>query len=480
MTRQDVHGTSQIDEDGRKVSVLLPHEQADPAAERHAAPISDRVQALRFEKSRYQVKRPRRRRWLWLALLAILVGGGFYVGKETLSEMLVERQVSGVTATCERPLDVALDTNGYIIAHSLVKVGARVPGLIVELSVEEGQRVKKDQVIARLDDGQFAADLAQAKATLAVAVAQLAECRAGARPEDVNKARAALAEAEAQEQQMAKEAERANRLRNTISPSEYDRVTSGYDRSKAAAEQARQALRLVELGPRKERIAAAEAEVENAKAVVAKAQFFYDGTRVVSPIDGTVLRRSMELGEMIRLESLADSLCTIADLDALEAEIDIQERDLKEIRLGQRCLITTEAYPDHEYQGQLAWLAPVYNRQRGVRRAKAKILQGDELLAPDMNCRVQILRADQSAPAASLVHVPEEAVFEEDQQKFAFVLEGDVARRRAVQVGATRDAKVEVCDGIRDGEVVLLAGNQPLRDGQKVRAHVKHVKEKAK
>jgi len=480
MSAQVVPTTWDPDGDGHAAPELSSNDQVDPAADRRDTPISDRVRALHLQKSKLRVRRPRRRRWLWLTLLLLATGSGVYAYVQTGWSVFAEPQVSAVTAARERPLDIVLDANGYIIAHSLVKVGARVPGTIVELNIEEGQRVEKDQVMARLEDVRYRAELNQAKAALASARAQFEELKL-VRPEDIRRARAALEEAEAEEQHMAKEAERAERLKASISASEYGRVTSGCARAKAAAEEARQALRLVELGPREERRAAAEAEVERAQAAVDKAQFFYDGTQIVATISGTVLQRAMELGEMIHPDLLSNSLCTIADLDSLEAEIDIQERDLAEVRLGQPCLITTDAYPNREYQGKLGWLSPMYNRQRGVRRAKVEILQPDEFLAPDMNCRVKILRTAPAGDAPDVIRVPKEAILDNGEEKVAFVLEGEnVARRRTVEVGKTGGPKVEIRDGIAEGEIVLLAGNQPLEDGQKIRPRREPEKKRVK
>jgi len=238
--------------------------------------------------------------------------------------------------------------------------------------------------------------------------------------------------------------------------------------------QAREGVKLLERGPRPERLAAMAAEVDRAKALVAKAEYFFDGTQIRAPVDGTVLQKSVELGESLRNEALAgNSFCTLADLTQLQAEIDIQERDLAAIRVGQPCLVIPEAYPDREYVGRLEWMSPVYNRQRGVRRVKIEITKPDELLAPDMNCRVQVLSKAPPAESAKVVRLPVDAVRGEGNTQFVWLFEDGVARRREVRLGSSADGKVEIREGLKEGETVLLPGDQPLSEGQTVRVRAK-------
>jgi HlyD family secretion protein len=329
-------------------------------------------------------------------------------------------------------------------------------------------------VLARLDDGQYRADLDQAQAARSSAQAALAEAKLGAREEEINRARALLAQAEAQRELADSQLRRAEKLKSSISPAELERAQAMAHEAEAAVAQAREGVKLLERGPRPERLAALAAEVDRAKALVAKAEYFFDGTQIRAPVDGTVLQKSVELGESLRNEALAgNSFCTLADLTQLQAEIDIQERDLAAIRVGQPCLVIPEAYPDREYVGRLEWMSPVYNRQRGVRRVKIEITKPDELLAPDMNCRVQVLSKAPPAESAKVVRLPVDAVRGEGNTQFVWVFEDGVARRRDVRLGSSAEGKVEIREGLKEGETVLLPGNQPLSEGQTVRVRAK-------
>jgi HlyD family secretion protein len=452
-----------------------PNGDGSPAIElpgRGDAMLSERVRALRLDKGKAFVRR-RRRRWPWFVALAILLAGGFAAQRYVGGRRGPVEEVEAVVATSERPLDVALDTTGYVIAHCVVKINSRIPGRVVELRAAEGDKVSAGQLLIRLDDEQYRDDLEQAKAAQASAQAALDELRHRARPEEVRKARAAVEQAEAQLDLSTRELDRAQQIKDVLTPNEFDRLVSSKAQAAASVDQFRQALRLVELGAREERIAVATADVESARAAVAKAQFFIDNARITTPVGGVMLQRNVELGEMIRPESPTGSLCSVADLGWLEAEIDVQERDLGDVRRGQPCLVTPDAYSDREYAGRVDWFAPSFNRQRGVRQVKVKIERPDEMLAPDMNCRVQILRQAPPTDRRMAVLVPQAAV---QNGNSLWIIEDESARRRTVELGAVLGDRVEVARGIDAGAVVLLPGDKRLDDGQRVIPRMKVAK----
>jgi RND family efflux transporter MFP subunit len=305
-----------------------------------------------------------------------------------------------------------------------------------------------------------------------VAEAKSQELKKGAREEELLQGRAGVAEAEARRAAMEAEFKRLESLTGAIAPSQLDSARASFLAAKAMAEKAGHALRLLELGAREEQLAALAAEVDRAKAAVAKAQYFYDGTSIHAPVAGTVLERTVEVGETLRVEALTTSLCRIADLEQLEAEIEIPERDLAAIKLGQPCRISTESYPDLQYKGQLDWLAPMHDRARGIRQAKITIADADEKLAPDMNCHVQVY-AQEPQESRRVVRLPLAAIDRQGYRAFVYVLQNEAARRREVELGALGEGQVEIAKGLEPGEIVLLPGDRPLRDGQRVEARVK-------
>jgi len=439
--------------------------------------MSERVQALRLDKGPILERRPRHRlRWLLLVLL-LLIAAAAYHRRDRLRERFASfaptTEFAAVTASEEAPVDIVLNTTGYVVSHSVVHVGSRVPGIIVQLDIEEGDTVEKGQVLAKLDDHQYRAELSHAKASLAAAEAQLAEYRNGAREEDILKARAAVKQAQARRDLMDEEFARAKKLQGSLSQTEFARAKSNALEASAAVDQATYALRLVELGARKERLDALQADVERAKALVEKAQYLFDSTTIISPLKGKVIERKAEVGQALLTETLATSLCRLADFSRLEVEIDIPERDLGEIRLAQPCQLITEAYPDRKYRGQLAWLAPVFNRQRAIRQAKITILDPDDKLAPDMNCQVQVLAQEMPQNPKKVLRLPSAAIDRQGGKAFVYVVQNDKAFRREIQIEqSTPSSRVEVRQGLTQGEIVLLPGNTPVRDGQPVRVRL--------
>jgi len=394
-----------------------------PAAEERALRISERVQTLRLEKQPDDPPHPRRR-WWWLLLL-LIVGGGATLAyrSDVLRDLSGPLELESVIVTHQQPPDVVLDTTGNVVAPVTVQITPQVSGRVVELHREVQKKVRKDELLLRIDDEQYRAELEQAQAMLSEAKARL--------------------------DRLTKELKRAEELKDVIPPAEYDQTEAG----------------------RRE----AQAAVEKAAALVRKAQFFHNCTQIRSPIDGTVLQRSVELGEIILIQPgvFAKSIASVADLSQLEVEIEIQERDLAAIRVGQACLVIPDAYPVRQYRGRLDRLAPVLSRERGSRQANIVLTQPDNWLAANMNCRVQVLREEPPKTRQDVARVPQEAVVMQDGEPFVFVAHDGTAQRRSVRLGAAQHGVIEVLQGLTDGEEVLLPGDRDLAEGQPVRTRPK-------
>lgn len=407
----------------------IPPAGDDPAAEDRTLRISERVQTLRLEKTPDDLRR-RRRRWPWLLLLLLILGVGATLAyqSDVLRGLSGPVEVESVIVTRTQPPDVVLDTTGNVVAPVTVQITPQVSGRVVELNLEVQKKVRKDELLLRIDDQQYRAELEQATAM--------------------------LSEAQARLDRLTKELKRAEGLKDVIPPAEYDQIEAG----------------------RRE----AQAGVEKAEALVRKAQVFHGWTRICSPIDGTVLQRSVELGEIILIQPgvFAKSIASIADLRQLEVEIEIQERDLAAIRVGQDCLVTPDAYPDRQYRGRLDRLAPTLSRERGSRQANIVLTQPDDWLAANMNCRVQVLREAPPKTKPNVARIPQEAVVLEGERPFVFVAHDGTAQRRSVRLGAAERGAIEVLEGLTDGEEVLLPGDRDLEEGQRVRtrprAHANH------
>jgi multidrug efflux pump subunit AcrA (membrane-fusion protein) len=434
--------------------------------------ISDRVRSLTFEKPAVGSDGRRRgRRWL-LYFVLVLFAVGAVLWRQGFSRKLFAPQaveLKVVTVQSDLSSAIVLDTSGYLMAQMKVQMLPKIPGTILELHIDEGTKVKKGDLLVQLDAKELVADLAASKASLAQAKARLDELVAGALPDEINQAESLLTQAEARAKFALQDFERAQQLYGTISKQEFDRAKSNYDEAKANVDHQTHALTLLKKGPRVEQIAGAKADVARSQANVDRAQVWLDSTRIVSPINGTVLEKHAELGERVNPEIIAAGLCTVADLSEMEVEVDVQERELTNVSVGQPCRIEPEAYPGQFYQGRVARIMPVANRQRGVVQIRVKVINNDGKLLPDMNCRVVILKAESTFTPDDKLRVPATAILGEPDAPVLFVLDGPIARRRPVKLGATANGMVVVKEGLFPGERVAIPGDLSLGDGQLVK-----------
>jgi multidrug resistance efflux pump len=298
--------------------------------------------------------------------------------------------------------EVALESKGYIVAVHLILVSPKVGGMVTKLSFEEGTRVAKDDVLAELETIDYLADRDRAKATLELNRQRLLELENGNRPEEIEQTKHELEESEAQREQLYADWKRCSALKgaSALAPRELEQAYSAFKAMDRRVERLRQAHKLMRIGARAERIAAARAETQQAEADLAKAQWRLDNCRVLAPISGTVLSKKAEEGNMVNPSAfsngLAASLCEMADLSDLEVDLSIQERDIARVFQGQRCKVRAEAYADRVYEGTVSRLMPLADRAKGAIPVRVKVtVPRDEegvYLKPDMGAIVSFLK----------------------------------------------------------------------------------------
>lgn len=295
--------------------------------------------------------------------------------------------------------EVALESKGYIIPTHQILISPKVSGIVVELNIEEGQRVQQGDVLARIEDTDYKSDFDRAKATLKLAEERLAELEAGSRPEEISQANAELAEAKVQAEKFATDLERAKGLfrQRIIRDEELQDVQSKYDAQQRRVEKLQFALKLLDEGPRQERIRAARAEVSQATADVTKATWRLDNCTIRAPISGTILTKDAEEGNLVNPIAFSGSrsLCEMADLSGLEVDLSIVERDISKVFKGQKCVVKAEAYPEREYHGVVSRLMPIADRAKGAVSVRVRLTVPAEeegvYLKPDMSARVTFL-----------------------------------------------------------------------------------------
>jgi HlyD family secretion protein len=304
--------------------------------------------------------------------------------------------VAGTTASSG---SYALEAKGYIIPAHQILVSPKVNGMVVKLRIIESQRVSKGDILAELEDTEFRADRDRAKANLASAKENLAEFERGYRPEEIEQARADLAEAEAQLTQLHADFTRNAEMlaKKVVSRESYDSALSKYQAMDRRMQRLKLALKLMEEGPRIERINVARAQVGQAEAELAKAEWRLSNCVIRAPISGTILKKNAEEGSLVNPIAMQGfySLCEMADLSDLEVELMIQERDISKISTNQKCKVRAEAFPNRVYEGYVSRLMPTADRAKGAVPVRVKIkVPADEegiYLKPEMGAIVSFL-----------------------------------------------------------------------------------------
>jgi len=372
-----------------------------------------------------------------------------------------------------------LSASGYVVAHHKIAVGAKVMGRVAWIGVEKGDIVQEGQVLVRLEDSEFRAQVNQARANLAAAQARLDRLRTGSRPEEKLKDKAAVLQAEANLKNAEAEFQRAESLfrSGVSSKAELDRALAQRDTAAAMVQAARQSSAMTDIGPRKEEIRAGEAEVQQMKAALDYANTQLAATEIKAPVSGTVLQRIVERGEMVSPSAFGGSgartsVVDLADLTDLQVELDISQTDFARLKQSQRAEIIPEAYPNLRFTGFIAEIAPEANRAKSTVQIKVKVENPNEQLRPEMNARVNFL--SDKAPAGegksvARVLVPKAAVVKKDNSSFVFVVKGNRVEQRTIRTGEESADAYVVLDGLSGNESIAVAGIDKLSDGDRVK-----------
>ena len=235
-------------------------------------------------------------------------------------------------------------------------LGFKIPGRLSELLVDEGSRVKEGDVLARLDAAEIEAVVVQNRAVLSEAKTRLAELRAGLRPQEIAKAKAQVNLQAAELARQAKEFERAKILHENgaISTSQFDAAKSAFESRKALHRTALEELSLAREGARREEIEAAEEKVRQAKAALDAAGEKLRDTVLRAPMNGVILKKNTEKGEIVAAGIPA---VTLGDLDDPWIKVYVKEDRYGIVKLGQRAEVSVDSFPGKTYEGMVSYIA---------------------------------------------------------------------------------------------------------------------------
>ena len=377
---------------------------------------------------------PRGRRLLWAGaatLLAVAVALLLIWARRSGSVTLRAPEVTTTRVALVTPTQAStvLTASGYIVARSKAEISPKSVGRIAWLNLEEGQKVKKGELVARLESQELEAQKKQYVATKEQVLAQLENAK--------------------------RDRERAQALLS-------DKI--GTQQAFDAADAQVRSL---------------TAQIDSIEQQVRYTEELIKNAEIYSPIDGVVTVKKAFLGETVAPQgfggagSAGATFAVIVDLGSLEMEADINEQNLGKLSLGQPAEVTLDAYPDHPYKARLRQIVPTADRQKGSVKVKVELLDRDARVLPEMSCRVVFIDpgAKPSAGAAPKVMVPAASVVEVGGKKGALFVEGERALFRPLELGAVSGSQIEVRSGASGGEEIVAdaAGARTWRAEQKVR-----------
>jgi HlyD family secretion protein len=376
-----------------------------------------------------------------------------------------------------------LSATGYIVAHHTINVNSKVTGRLQWIGVEKGDKVKEGQVLVRLEDQEFRAAYLQAKGGVANAKAYLEELQHGSRPEEIQAAQHNLDEARATLSNDKLTLDRTKELAGAgvVSKQQLDDATAKFEADQQRANSLQRASEMAHIGPRPEEIARAQGALTQAQGQLDYAQAQLDATIIRAPVTGTILDRTAEKGELITAQFASaaaggpqGSVVSLADLNDLQVELDIAQADFARLSPSQKAIVTTDTYPDKQYDGQIAQISPEANRQKATVQVKVQVLNPGKYpeiqLRPEMNATVRFLANDQpktnSAPTG--VFVPSTAMRDRDGKKIVLIAFNGKALAREVHIVSQRSDGALV-DGLVGGENVITTAPATLKDGDRIK-----------
>ncbi|MCJ7783758.1 MAG: efflux RND transporter periplasmic adaptor subunit [Desulfobacterales bacterium] len=397
---------------------------------------------LKIDKSKV-VFRPRKRRRLiyWtLAIISIIILGLLY-GKGVFTPS-VQVQVATVSQFYPSQAFTMLNASGYVVAQRKSALASKVTGRLIWLGVEEGSPVKKDQVVARLENQDVSATRDQAEA-------------------NVNAARFTLEQAQADFRVATLSFNRNKELlsRGVVAQQAYDDALARYERAVAA-------------------VAAAEAVLKANTAALAGATALLEYTLIRAPFDAVVLTKEADVGDIVTpLGAAANAkaaVVTIADMSSLEVEADVSESNLSQIRLGQPCEIQLDALPERRFRGEIHMIVPTADRSKATVMVKVRFIDKDSRILPEMSAKVAFLarlsKPEEQKPRTALHQT---ALVIQKNGKVVFSVKGDRVTETPVNLGSQMGDMVEVLGGVKVGDRVVLNPSDRLKNGSKIKIEEK-------
>lgn len=359
-----------------------------------------------------------------LTLVIMVVIAIAYFSFQSFVSGEIEVTTTNASVISSSETSAVLTASGYVVAQRKAAVASKGTGRLVFLGVEEGDPVYKNQIIARLEDSDIKAQLAQAQANLLLQQAGLKEAT--------------------------NQFERSKTLlkTNSSTQSEVDAAEARY--------------------------LAVLASIELAKASVTASEVAMENTLIRAPFNGTVLTKNADVGEIVAPFAASASskaaVVTIADMASLQMETDVSESNIFRIKPGQSCEITLDAYPRIKYPGHVAKIVPTADRGKATVMVKVAFKEYDSKVLPEMSAKVLFLGDEiKNNEVTEMLVVPISAVVKKNDKYFVYKIVNGTAELTQFQSGRESDDYIEVLSGVTESDKLINNPSDKIKDGTKIK-----------
>ena len=400
--------------------------------------VNEDLSKLKIDKSRQGFQAKKRKKPLYLVIAAIFVALVLILFMTGIFSPAAKVEVASVVQTYPSQTFTLLNASGYLVPQRKSSVAAKATGRLVALYVEEGNKIKKDQIIAQLENDDLAASRRQAQANL-----------------DVSRAGYEQAKAELNDAHISFEREQQLFAKNLTARASLDVAEARHKKAVAA-------------------LASADASIRAAQAGLKGADVSLEYTRIRAPFDAVVLTKNADVGDIVTPLGAAanakSAVVTIADMTSLQVETDVSESNIEKLKTGQPCEIQLDALPDERFPGTIHMIVPTADRSKATVMVKVRFNTIDNRILPEMSAKVAFLsREVKKEEEKSKTAVSPKAIIDDGGKKFLFVVKQNRAKLTQVTVGATLGDMVEILGGVVSGDKVVINPPKSLKNN----AHIK-------
>ncbi len=396
----------------------------------------------------------RRRALLWgvtIALVLVVVAYG--------ARNLILGEPVQVLEVTRMELAQTVVASGHIVSPQRVSIGAAMTKRVARIPVKEGQAVRRGDVLIVLADEDERAALLQAQASVAQAEAKLRQLHEVGLPA----AQQSLAQTQANALQARQQFERNKELqaKGFIGQAQLDEAQRALDVAESLSRAAR--LQVQSAGPRGSDAAVAQSALAQARASQLAAQAKLDQMVIYAPVDGVLIARSVEPGNVVQP---GKELMALAPAGATQIVVQMDERHLAQIAPGQKALASADAFPGERFAAELVFINPGVDALRGAVEVKLKVIDPPQYLRQDMTVSVDI----EVARRGDALAVPSDAVRDAvGKQAWVLVVRDGRAVRQAVRLGLRGAGYTEIVDGVALGDALIPAASVAVQAGRRVR-----------